>query len=281
MVPSLPIVRTTLDAYLLVWRHRRVLLTLGWPLAIVIVVPQIVMPFFFAPQVRVVGHLPPGQLLIMLVWTLVWIALAIPTATSAYRLFIRGSGQRLNLRFSHEEWLYIGASFRLAGRTLLLALPMLIVMGIAVTAFTTLLVFLTRTFGLPLWAVTAFAAVAMVVIWLAIALVVTRYTLVLPAAAIGHRMRLAESARIAGRNALRMMAAYFLTVVVLGVVGYAVRAGFSLHSAAPVAGWVRAVGGGLSGLIGVVSFIVPIAAVAIIWLRLDADSHNAAPAAPA
>ncbi len=55
---------------------------------------------------------------------------------------------------------------------------------------------------------------------------------------------------------------------------------FSLHSAAPVAGWVRAVGGGLSGLIGVAGFIVPIAAVAIIWLRLDADGHYAAPAAP-
>ncbi len=130
MVPSLPIVRTTLDAYRLVWHHRRVLLSLGWPLAIVIVVPQIVMPFFFTPQVRVVAHLPPGQSLIALVWNLVWIALAIPTATSAYRLFIRGSGQRLSLRFSREEWLYVGASFRLAGRTLLLALPMLIVMGI-------------------------------------------------------------------------------------------------------------------------------------------------------
>lgn len=126
----------------------------------------------------------------------------LPVVTSWHRLILQGPGPHVGYRFGHEEFLY---TEMLLGIGLMVSL-FLLVSGLLFTA--PLISGASWIVGASLteWTCRMFA-------WLMSFAVVCRFVLVLPAAALGKEMRIAESGFILRGNVLRFIAAYFLVLV--------------------------------------------------------------------
>lgn len=136
----------------------------------------------------------------------------VPVVTSWHRLILIGPESRVAYRFQREEWLYIKVLIGVGVTVYLLS----IVLGLLFT--TPLVTGISWIFGNE-----AAEWIAPLVLWLVLFLLVCRFLLVLPAAALGESMAFAKSSTTFHGSALRFTAAYFLALLVpdvlLGVVG--------------------------------------------------------------
>ncbi|HEY1720914.1 MAG TPA: hypothetical protein VGG27_06690 [Magnetospirillaceae bacterium] len=265
MATAVGAVQIIRDAYRLVWQHRGVLARLAWPIIIPLVAIAIV-GVVLKPHGTSLSPPPKAFTPIFLVLMFVWFAMSIPITTSAYRLFMQGSTARRGLRYAGEEWLYVGATLRLIGRSFLVLLPILIVTIGVITLLSVGMGAMTRLFDLPAWPIKFFMFVAVGGIWLLMFYVLTRYTLVLPAAAIGQRIKLSQSAKAMDRNIGKLFVSYLATGVPVLAVLWVISAVTALpgmpHPISIVLG-VLSVGIQLMGM------FLPIAALSILYRVLS------------
>lgn len=129
--------------------------------------------------------------------------LLIPVATSWHRLILRGNNARTSYRFGHEEFLY---------------LEMLVVVGLTVYIFMLLsgLLFAAPFISEASWLSGSSGAEWSYRIfgWLVLFFAVSRFLLVLPAAALGREMKISRSSGILKGNILRLSAAYLVALLV-------------------------------------------------------------------
>jgi len=230
-------------------------------------------------------------MLVSLVFLLVVLIVTVPFKTSTYRLFLRGPDQRLGYRYRHEEWLYVGAGLRVAGKMILWTLLWLVIIAITefgvargMAAFVTL-------FDLPQWPVVAFQGVIMLSGLLAYAYLGTRYSLVMPAAALDRRIALARSADLLRGNVLRLLAAgvlVFLPFLLVSLIVQlpmllalysTIRAGNPVAAMAPPLSAVTIIVQAVSTLVSTAAMVMPSAMVAIVCraLGIDFDQPNSQP----
>lgn len=128
--------------------------------------------------------------------------LLLPVVTSWHRLLLLGTDSRVGYRFGHEEFIYM---------ELLLGLGILISLFLLVSG----LLFVTPLISGASWIVgTTFTEwTCRLIAWLMSFVVVCRFLLALPAAALGREMRIAASSHILHGNVLRFIAAYVVVLI--------------------------------------------------------------------
>jgi hypothetical protein len=130
---------------------------------------------------------------------LLYFLFSLPFLTSAHRSVLQGERGRTGLRFDHEEWLFFLSILRVIGVILAFVVGLitaLVLSGHPGTAGTLLL----------LSAIT-------IVVYAAVGLVVCRYLLILPAAAIGEWLTLGAARRLLKGNLWRL----FFTLAIIWV----------------------------------------------------------------
>jgi hypothetical protein len=260
------------DAYATLWRHRDTLTRLSWPLMI---------DFAVLAIADELGHRTndpaqaAGPSFLVLIAAIIGVVLGIPITTSAYRLFLKGPGERLGLRLGPEEGLYFRAALRFIGRMVLFALPMLAVTLLAASVILGGMGVATKLLDLPKWPIAVFIFAVAVIGWLAVSYIAVRYMLVLPAAALGQRMALARSAQLMEGSVGRLWLAYIavlipivaLQMIVRGIL-YGIAAATGMENAEA---WIWMISAIISIPIQVYGMFLPIGALAAIYRDVDAD----------
>lgn len=270
MAATLPVFATVGTAYRLVWRHAGRLAGISWPLMAVYVIQQMIV--LYMRRVDLVA----GEQTVLAVCGLIAIVLAIPVATSAYRLFLLGESARISLGFGREEGLYVWASLRFGFRYILVSLAV----GVAVTVVALGL----RAAGVPLpiherpgVGFIAVAALLGLVVLLALSIYLARFLLIFPAAATGRSLTLKQAAWYARELVWRLWLAVFIAAasvmllngvanLVLGVLSN----GWPTVVAAPVRSMILA-------FISILLLLLSTAVLSIAYRALVDDADAQAP----
>jgi hypothetical protein len=290
MAEKLPIVLTVANTYRLAWFHRVRLIRLAWPLAILALLMgaanAAIQPHSGDFAVALDQAQNPATIIegiVSLIAALGFLLVVVPFKTGAYRLFLHGSDARLGYRYRREEWLYVGAGFRVVGRMILWALVWLVIVGITEFGVGGGMALFVRVFELPQWPVVLFQGIIVATGLVAYAYLVAGYCLVMPAAALGHRLAIAESVRRMRGNIWRMLAAGVLVFIPPTIVGLlaqlpALAAQGAAIAAGPMEGAIAAPTGAWAivlqlvvAAISVVSQVIPVSLIAIVCRTLGID----------
>jgi hypothetical protein len=131
---------------------------------------------------------------------------SLPFLTSAHRSVLQGERGRTGLRLDHEEWLFFLSMLRLIGVALLIAVILAVIVGV-ITALV--------LSGHPgTGGILMLLSAITIVMYAAMGLIVCRYMLILPAAAIGEWLTLGAAGRLLKGNLWRLF--FALAIIWVG-----------------------------------------------------------------
>ena len=199
--PRLSVTELTLGAYQTLWDNFRTYLRLAWAPFILCGILGVLVIQISSPQIRVIASL---------LFSIVFFLLLVPVVTAWHRLILLGpehKNSRVAYSFSKEEWFYVLAIIVLHVAYFLMAVIFGFLVGPLVYGVIKIIphVFFesldvnTELFG--------GYAVGFVVGFLTF-LCLVRFLLVLPAAAIGEKMRISDSGRATEGNTWKLFFSY-------------------------------------------------------------------------
>jgi hypothetical protein len=157
------------------------------------------------------AHPETARFLYLVPVMLLYFVFSLPFLTSAHRSVLQGERGRTGLGFDHEEWLFFLSMLRLIGVALLIGVILAVIIGV-ITA-----ILIAGNTGQTA-ALSAVSGIT-IVMYAAMGLVVCRYMLILPAAAIGEWLTLGAAGRLLKGNLWRL----FFALAIIWVAASLVR----------------------------------------------------------
>lgn len=209
MSRKLPVFATVKASYANSWHYGPRILP--YLVAIVVVLVAVVVGMallgFSATVTGLVSSRTPSLLVagIVVLFVVVWFAVVLPLQNSIQRLVYFGASGRVGLRFGPEEWMTVGALFKLMGAVALLLVVLLLPCGIIAGISYSVSGQVPPGLMLPMLVV-----VVLVYLWFSV-----RLYPILPAAAVGDRLTLRQSFALSKGNAWRIFLVFLLAVLPL------------------------------------------------------------------